>query len=90
MTQHIGAPVTPIGGQASQIVSAKRVGREKLDRQGMPIERTQQPRQGGVGGEMLAGVAEEQSARVGVVKPLDVLAASTRRGQGVWAARRAP
>ena len=39
----------------------------------MAVERAEQPGQGGVGGELVAGAAEEQGAGVAVAEPFDVL-----------------
>jgi hypothetical protein len=39
----------------------------------MAIEGGEQAGQGGVGGELIAGMTQEQGARVGVLKPFDVL-----------------
>ena len=87
MTQQIGPPVAPVGGQAFEVGFALRIGGKQLDRQRMAVERAEEAGQGGVGGEMIAGVAQEQGARVGV------LSCSTSRsvrapGPEVWAARR--
>ena len=38
----------------------------------MAVERAEEAGQGGVGGEMIAGVAQEQGARIGVLKLFDV------------------
>ena len=72
MAQQIGPPVVPVGGQASEVGFALRIGGKQLDRQRMAVERAEEAGQGGVGGEMIAGVAQEQGARIGVLKLFDV------------------
>ena len=72
MAQQIGPPVAPVGGQAFEVGFALRIGCQQLDRQRMAFERAEEAGQGGVGGEMIAGVAQEQGARIGVLKLFDV------------------
>ena len=54
----------------------------------MAVERAEEAGQGGVGGELIAGVAQEQGARVGLAEPFDVLQRRGRRGREMSAARR--
>ena len=81
MAQQIGPPVAPVGGQAFEVGFALRIGGKQLDRQRMAVERAEEAGQGGVGGEMIAGVAQEQGARIGVLKLFDVSQRS-RAGAG--------
>ena len=80
--QKIGAAVVPVGRQAFEVSFALRIGGKEFDRQRMAVESFEEAGQGGVGGELIAGVAQEQSARVGVFEPFDVLAACARRMPG--------
>ena len=84
MAQQIGPPVVPVGGQAAQVGFALRIGGKQLDRQRMAVERAEEAGQGGVGGEMIAGVAQEQGARIGVLKLFDVSQRARAGARKFW------
>ena len=63
---------------------ALRIGGKQLDRQRMAVERAEEAGQGGVGGEMIAGVAQEQGARIGVLKLFDVSQRSRAGARKFW------
>ena len=84
MAQQIGPPVVPVGGQAFEVGFALRIGGKQLDRQRMAVERAEEAGQGGVGGEMIAGVAQEQGARIGVLKLFDVSQRARAGARKFW------
>ena len=84
MAQQISPPVAPVGGQAFEVGFALRIGGKQLDRQRMAVERAEEAGQGGVGGEMIAGVAQEQGARIGVLKLFDVSQRSRAGARKFW------
>src|SRR5271169_4896601 len=70
-TQQIGAAIVPVGRQAFEVRFALSIGGKEFDRQRMAVEGFEEAVQGRVGGEMIAGVAQEQGARVGALKLFD-------------------